>query len=218
MTFRLTPQMSAALRTGQSPLAPLVEVVLPDYTMRHLVGSGEVAWGGNTFLGEDERFGVLVAAGNLKDGIADEAPEWQLTFAPPDSAAVEDLTEATAQGGDVRGWLGVVDRVTGLILPDPIQLFEGELDVARLRVGKGSRTVEWRCVSALEAFHDQEIGARLSDSWHRLVWPGETGLANMTGIERTSYWGVEKPPSGVTYGSGGGAGGGGGGFAMPQAL
>jgi hypothetical protein len=91
------------------------------------------------------------------------------------------------------------------VIPDPVHLFAGELDVPRLRVGKGSRVVEWRCSSALEAFHDQEIGARLSDSHHRTVWPGETGLANMTGIEKTSYWGVERPPSAVTYGGGGGA-------------
>ena len=113
---------------------------------------------------------------------------------------------ADVQGSAVAGYLGVIDRATGSLLPDPVQLFAGELDVARLRVGKGSRTVEWRCVSALERFHDQERGARLSDAWHRLVWPGETGLANMSGIEKTSYWGVESVPSGVTYASSGGFG------------
>jgi len=203
MSFRLTPQMAAALRAGKSPIVPLIEVLLPDYALRHLVGSGEVAWGEKTFVGRDTRFGVLASAGNLQDGIADEAPEWPLTFAPPDSAAVTDLTRADMQGSVVNGWIGVVDRTTGLLLPEPLQVFAGELDVARLRVGKGSRSVEWRCVSALERFHDTERGARLSDAWHRMVWPGETGLANMSGIEKTSYWGVEKPPSGITYGSGG---------------
>lgn len=92
------------------------------------------------------------------------------------------------------------------LVPEPVQLFEGELDVAKLSVGKGSRTVEWRAASALERFHDRERGARLSDAWHQLVWPGETGCANMSGIEKTSYWGVEKVPGGVTYGTGGGGG------------
>jgi len=198
MTFRLTPQMSAALRAGQSPLAPLVEVVLPGYTLRHLVGSGEVPWGSKIFSGLDAKFGALVAASTLKDGIGDEAPDWTLTFVPPDAVTAAELTTATAQGGEVNGWLAVVDRATGLILPEPIQLFAGELDVPRIRVGKGTRSVEWRCTSALERFHDQEIGARLSDAWHQLVAPGELGLSNMTGIERTSYWGVEKPPSAVS--------------------
>ncbi|MDQ2764755.1 MAG: hypothetical protein M3Y22_15160 [Pseudomonadota bacterium] len=203
MSFRLTPQMTAAMRAGKSPIVPLVEVLLPDYALRHVVGSGEVPWGDKVFRGRDDRFGVLVSAGNLQDGIADEAPEWPLTFSPPDSAAVADLTRANTQGSLVNGWIGVLDRTTGQLLPEPLQVFAGELDVARLRVGKGSRTVEWRCVSALERFHDTERGARLSDAWHRMVWPGETGLANMSGIEKTSYWGVEKPPSGITYGNGG---------------
>lgn len=199
MTFRLTPQMSAALRAGQSPLAPLIEVALPGYTLRQLVGSGEVAWGAKVFIGTDPKFGVLAAAGTLKDGVGDEAPDWDLTFIPRSEASAADLTAASAQGGAVSGWLAVVDRTTGTILPEPIQLFSGTLDVARLRVGKGTRSVEWRCSSALEPFHDQEVGARLSDAWHQMVWSGETGLANMTGIERTSYWGVEKPPSAVAY-------------------
>ena len=199
MTFRLTPQMSAALRTGQSPIVPLIEVALPGYTLRQMVGSGELLWGDKLFNGQDAKFGVLSAAGTLKDGIGDEAPDWDLTFTPPSEASAADLTTASAQGGAVSGWLAVVDRTSGVILPEPIQLFAGSLDVARLRVGKGSRSVEWRCSSALEPFHDQEVGARLSDAWHQMVWPGEMGLSNMTGIERTSYWGVEKPPSAVAY-------------------
>jgi hypothetical protein len=202
MTFRLTPQMAAALRAGRSAYAPLVRVQLPGYTLCHLVGSAEVKFKGEKFVGRDPRFGILVAASNLKDGVADEAPDWQLTFVPPDEAAAADLAAATAQGGEVQGWLGLIDPATGQLLPEPLQLFAGELDVPRLRVGKGTRTLEWRCASALEPFHDEETGARLSDSWHQLVWPNETGLANMTGIDKTSMWGVEKPPSTVRVGGG----------------
>lgn len=205
MSFRLTPQIATALRAGVSPIVPLIEVMLPDEPLYHLVGSGEVLWGNRKFVGRDHRFGILVAASNLKDGTPDEAPDWSLTFAPSDEAAVEDLTRANVQGAEVNGFLGVVDRATGLLIPEPLQVFAGELDVARLRVGKGTRTVEWRCVSALERFHDTETGARLSDAFHKTVWPDETGLANMTGIEKTSYWGVEKIPSGVTVISSSGA-------------
>ena len=202
--FRLTPKMTAALRAGRSPIAPLIELERPGYTLRHLVGSAEVMWSGRLFAGADDRFGALEAAGTLKDGVGDEAPEWQLTFRPPDSTAVALLTDAAVQGSPVTGWLGVIDRVSGALVPDPIQVFAGELDVARLRVGMGMRTVEWRCVSALEPFHDGERGARLSDAWHQLIHPGETGLINMTGVERESFWGVDKLPSGVTTSSAGG--------------
>ena len=197
MTLRLTPQMTAALRAGKSPVVPLIEVALPDYDLLHLVGSAELMWGNRLFQGRDPKFGTLVSAGNISDGAGDEAPDWLLSFAPPDEISAAELASSAAQGGEVNGWLAVVDRASGLILPEPLQFFAGELDVPRLRAGKGSRTVEWRCVSALERFHDEEVGARLSDAWHQLVWPGETGLANMSGIEKTSYWGVEKVPSGV---------------------
>jgi hypothetical protein len=197
MTFRLTPQMSAALRSGRHPYAPLVRVQLPGYTLCQVVGSVEVPFLGNMFVGRDPRFGSLIAASNLKDGVGDEAPDWSLTFVPPDDIGASELAAATAQGGEVGGWLGLINPADGNLLPEPIQLFAGELDVPRIRVGKGTRTLEWRCSSALEPFHDEERGARLSDSWHRLVWNGETGLANMTGTGKTSMWGVEKPPSAV---------------------
>lgn len=206
MTLRLTPQMVVALRSGLYPIAPLIEIEMPGYTLRHIVGAGELMWGSKRFRSRDPRFGILVSAGTLQDGVVDEAPEWPLAFAPPGSAAVADLTRADVQESPVRAWLAAVNRDSGQIVPEPIRVFEGTLDVAQLMVGKATRTVEWRTVSALERFHDKERGARLSDSFHQLVWPGETGCANMTGIEKTSYWGVEKVPGGVTYGTGGGGG------------
>lgn len=206
MALRLTPLMVEALRGGLSPIVPLIEIEFLDYTLLHLVGAGEVLWNGRIFRGEDDRFGALLAAGNLRDGVQDEAPDWPLTFAPPSATAVGDLSAAEMQGSPVRAWLGVVDRASGQIVPDPLQVFAGELDTARVRVGRGTRTVEWRTISVLERFHDNDEGVRLSDASHRLIWPGETGCANMTGIERTSYWGVERVPSGVTVGTGGGSG------------
>lgn len=202
MSMKITPAVAAALRSGLHPIAPLIEVRLPGYTLRHVVGAGVVPWGTNVFLGEDGRFGALVSAGDLKDGVADEAPDWDLTFAPPNNAAAGELCRAEHQGAPVFGWLGVVDRASGQLVPEPLLLFAGELDVPRLRVGKSGRTVEWRCASALESFQETETGARLSDAWHKLAWPSETGLANMTGIEKTSYWGAETPPSKITYGDG----------------
>lgn len=205
MTLRLTPQMTAALRSGQYPFAPLIEIKLPGYTLRHLVGSGEVPWNGETFFGVDARFGVLRSAGALRDGVANEAPDWSLEFSPPNSTAVSILTSAAVQGAEVNGWAGAIDPATGMLVPDPLRIFSGEIDVPQLRVGKNGRTITWRCASALEGFHDDEKGARLSDAWHQAVFPGETGCANMSGIDKTSYWGVESPPSGVTYGGGGGS-------------
>lgn len=204
---RSLPRTVTAIDLDTVPPTLTVEAPSEEQAAAHRMSIDAVS-DAYTFVFADQVVGApgVTVALLSEAGVGDQAPDWQLTFAPPSEAAAGDLSAATAQGGTVNGWLAVIDPQTGLLLPEPIQVFAGELDYARLRVGKASRTVEWRCASALEPFHDQEIGARLSDSWHKTVWPGETGLANMTGIEKTSYWGVESPPSGVTTGSGGGAG------------
>jgi hypothetical protein len=37
----------------------------------------------------------------------------------------------------------------------------------------------------------------LADHFHQMVWPGETGLANVTSIIKTVYWGVHAPASAI---------------------
>jgi hypothetical protein len=201
--MHLTPAMVTALRSGRWPVAPLIRADLPGYTLTHLVGAGVAPWGADVYTGKDPRFGALISASNLRDGAGDEAPEWELTFAPPSEVAAALISAPEMQGSPVSGWIAVINPATGQVLADPLNLFTGTLDVPRLRVGRGTRTVEWRCLSALDSFHDINEGARLSDAWHKSVWPSETGLANMTGIDATSYWGVENPPSNIVIGSGG---------------
>ncbi len=58
MSFRLTPQVAAALRSGRYPIAPLVEVIMPGQDpLWHLVGSYELMWGNKRFVGRDPRSG-----------------------------------------------------------------------------------------------------------------------------------------------------------------
>jgi hypothetical protein len=134
------------------------------------------------------------------DAVLSAVREWLAMFAPrPKPKLSEFMLEHACDdtGASITPFPFQLEMADAFTDPEPIQLFAGELDVPRIRVGKGTRSLEWRCVSALEPFHDEEKGARLSDSWHQLVWPGETGCANMTGTDKTSNWGVEKPPSAV---------------------
>ncbi len=48
-----------------------------------------------------------------------------------------------------------------------------------------------------ELFFFTDDGIRLSDTFHQYLWPGETGLFDVTGILRQIYWGT-SPQSGVT--------------------
>ena len=94
--------------------------------------------------------------------------------------------------------MGVVDMLTGLVVPDPMVLFDGEIDVPTLRWRQRGREVEYRVVSVFEKFFDQEEGIRLSDSHHQSLWPGELGLSYVTGVTEQVYWGADAPAPTVT--------------------
>jgi len=188
-------------------------------TIRLLDGAGSVSFnaggGVETFTGSDPVFGVLSAIDEIADGVGDEAPGLSITLLPASDAAAVDLANPTMQGSPVTLWLGAVDRATGAVIADPLMIFYGELDQPTLVIDKGVRELEFECVSGFERMFENDEGARLADSFHQNVWPGETGLAQVTGITRTIYWGVEAPRATVVRGGGGG-GGGGGRFTTPR--
>lgn len=198
----LAPGLDTALQADRPLIFGAVEINLPGYNVRLLDGSGFVTIGGNTFTGSDETFGVLAAIDSLSDGIGDEAPGLNITLQPATDAAVADLASPAMQGSRVRLWLGAIDRATGVAFTDPFLLFDGELDVPTLKVGLRVRDLEYDCVSGFERFFANDEGTRLSDSFHESIWPGETGLANMSGLPKTSYWGATEPPPSVSYANG----------------
>lgn len=193
--------MQSALAADTPLLAGLLEINLPNgINVRLLDGSGTLTWNGKTFVGRDPVFGVLAAVDDLSDGIGDEAPALSITLHPGGEASAAQLSSPTMQGSPVSLWLAAVDRRTGGVVPDPLLLFLGELDQPVLRVGKGTRILEYECVSAFERLFENGEGARLADSWHKSIWPGETGLANVTGLAKMIYWGTSVKPvtSGVS--------------------
>jgi hypothetical protein len=192
---QLTPALDSAFRSVAPILYGSVEINLPDYDLRLLDGAGILGIDGATFVGHDPVFGVLESIEELEDGLGDQAPAIAINLLPASEAAAGQLSSPTFQGSRVRIRIGAVDRATGLSIGTHL-LFVGELDVPTLTVGKGKRSLSFQCVSAFERFFDNDEGARLSDSFHQSIWPGERAFANITGIEQTIYWGVASP-SGV---------------------
>lgn len=206
----LTPQLDAALAAASPTWFGAVRIDLPGYTLRLLDGAGfavfpEGASGGGTYLGRDPVYGVLAAIDEISDGIGDEAPAIGLTLHPASHAAAADLASPAMQGSPVSIFVGAIDRASGLVVPDPELLFVGELDVPTLRSTRNGRSLELEVVSTFERFFADDEGARLADGFHRSVWPGEAGLAFVTGVEKTVYWGMDAPPSAVVPGRAGGA-------------
>lgn len=198
----LSAGLAAALAADRAIVFGAVRMALPGYTVRLLDGSGVVTFGGETYTGEDATFGVLASVGGLTDGIGDEAPAFDVTLTPPGATAASTLATAAMQGAAVQLWMGAIDRDTGLPLGDPYLAFAGEIDVPVIRAGADGRAVDYQVVSATERLFAEDEGAKLSDSFHQSIWPGETSFFDVTGIEQTIYWGQAPVASNITVGGG----------------
>ncbi|SEM63008.1 hypothetical protein SAMN05192583_0894 [Sphingomonas gellani] len=192
----MSPALDQAL-TGPTPtIFGAVEIVLPNHTIRLLTGSGIIVFDGKTFTGSDATYGVLHSVEDLTDGTGDEAPGISLTLVPAGDAAAADLARPEHQGAAVSIWLGAVEPSNGLVIGEPLLIFLGALDVPKLTAGPNSRLLELEITSAFEDFFFSDDGARLSDTFHRYVWPGERGMSFVTGVDEQIYWGGDNP-SGV---------------------
>lgn len=190
-----TPAMETALAARFANLFGAIRIDLPAATIRLLDGAGALTFDGGTYLGRDPTFGTLAAIESIGDGVGDEAPTLSFTMLPASTASAADLASPTAQGSRVRVMLGAFVPETGGVVADPIVLFDGELDQATLTIGKGARELDFDCVSSFERFFFNQEGVRLSPAFHKSLFPGETGLDNVTGVTRPVYWGVATPAS-----------------------
>ena len=194
---QMSPALDAALGQREATIFGAVELQLPGRTVRLLEGAGFVPFpDGRVFTGRDEQFGVLSAIEDLTDGTGDEAPGVNITLLPASDVAAVTLANPAMQGTPVLIYLGAIDPVTGLVIGDPLLIFNGLLDVATLKVGQTSRVLEYEVTSVFEDFFFSDDGARLSDSFRQYLWPGELGCAFVTYVTNNIYWGLDAP-SGV---------------------
>lgn len=195
----MTPEMQAALGAPVQTHTGLLRIEMPEYTLRLCVGSAQLLYGGETYVGEDETFGVFASVSEIAEAVGDQAPNLQLTLLPPDASAASQLSQPGMQRSSVYLWLAVVDILSGTVVPDPDLLFAGTLDVVSLERRGGRRELDIQCVSVFEDLFQNEEGMRLSHAFHQSVWPGERGMENVTGTLLSKIWGPGDKPSGVTY-------------------
>ena len=194
----LAPEQGAAYAAPSLLLFEAFELDLGGGSwLRLLRGSGEVSFGGKTFVGLDPTFGVLGQVEAITDGVEDEAPALEVTLLPPTRSAAAALAQPSLQGRRVTFWQGVADLTTGTPIGSPDVLFLGEVDVPSLRVGEGSLGVTLEVVSAFERFFEVREGVRLSNAFHQSAWPGEKGLEFVTETQRQLPWGRDEPRPGV---------------------
>ena len=180
----------------QIALAGLCKIELPDETIR-LCDGGRITWGSEVFMARNQTYGTIGALDSVGEGRADELPPIRMTLLPPSSTAAAVLVQPAHQGSRVRLWIAEYEIASQSVVGDPDLRFDGELDISTL---DNQLNLQLTIIPAAGRLFELNIGNSLSPSFHKSVWPGETGQDNATGLGRPIAWGVQAPPSTVQSG------------------
>lgn len=171
-------------------LMGLLRIELPSQDI-NLCDGGFMEFGGETFRSSDPLFGTVGSVDSLGEGVGDEVPALDLVMLPPGTAAVTDLSQPGYQRSRVRFWIGEYDPDDGT-LDGADLMFDGQIDQTTLTVGRDRRELAMSIVSTAEKLFERNAGNSLNPTWHKSVWPGETGHDNGTGLTTPVAWGVEN--------------------------
>jgi hypothetical protein len=205
----MTPEMIAALSAKRKNVTGFFEIDFPSGTRRMLIGSGEAAWGANTFKGYDATFGSITGGDSIAEESSGQAPNTSFTLQTSSSANKADIASDAVQLAPVKIWLAALGFDASdhfIAVPDPELIFDGFIDQATISLDQKKDEIDYTLVSGFDYFFEDTEGQRLSDAFHESVWAGEKGLANVTGVTKKVYWGTLGPnsTSGITSGGGGG--------------
>lgn len=188
--------------------AGLIRIDLPSAVVLRLSEGAEIKWGSDLFVPAHPVYGGLGSVEALTEGVGSEVPAAQIELLPPSTTSAAALVQPGAQKSLVRAWLAEIDLATSTVSGTPDLLFYGFLDQSRLVRGATALSLKISIVSLLEQLFELNIGNGLNPSFHKSVWPGETGEDQATGLVLQDAWGVESPLGQGGYASGGYAAGG----------
>lgn len=191
-------------------LLGLIRIDLPGHAVRlssggflRIPGDGTGITG--LYQAKDSLLGAIGGISQLNEGVGEQVPVLDLTLLPPMETAPADLSRPGYQASPVKLMMAQFDPTTGLIVGDPDVLFAGQIDQTKIVFGK-PRQVKMSIVSTHARLLERNIGNSLNPSWHKSIWPGETGHDQATGLGRTRAWGVESSKAAGSVATGGGAG------------
>lgn len=176
-------------------LTGLLKIELPDATVR-LSDGGLIKWGAETFTAKDPLFGTIASFSEVNEGVGEEVPAFEVTFAPPESSLADDLASPGYQTSQVTVWIAEYNPATGSVVGTPTVMFLGQLDQIELGVSRDSRDLGTTVVSFAERLFSRNEGNGLSEAFHKSVWPGETGMDAANGLSITVAWGAESSGQG----------------------
>ena len=172
-------------------LTGLMRMELRDGRVIRLCDGGFIRLGSELFMSSDDTFGVIGSMETFAEGVGDEVPAFKLTFLPASTAAAGDLSAPGMQGSRTRFYIAEYDPNTGVVIGEPDQQFDGQIDRTLLRIGRGKRELDIEFVSTSERLFTLNEGNSLNPRFHKLVNPGEKGEDNATGLGIGRAWGTE---------------------------
>ena len=195
-----TPALDAALSAERVIFFVAVQLDEPNGAVR-LVDGGEVSWSQGDFKAVHPVWGTLEGIDAIGDGLDEQAPTLSMTFFPNKDANVAAICNPALQGARTRIWLGALNLTTKAVIADPYIMFDGAIDIPTVITDEGSRAVDFEVASQFEKLFMDDEGSRLNPNNHKDIWPGETGLDQITGIVRQVIWGPGDKITGATPGS-----------------
>lgn len=178
----------------------LCRIDAPGGVVIRLSEGSEIKWGAETYYSLDPSFGALAAVDALEEGQGVEVPAMQLTLLPLSISSAASLLQPGAQQSRVRVWVAEYNPYSATVSNSGDPLFDGFLDQASLVHGSEGLELRAQVVANTERLFELNIGNSLNATFHKSIWPGETGEDNATGLSRPVAWGVESPSG--TYGAG----------------
>jgi hypothetical protein len=185
----------------------LLKIALPTRNV-FLNDGGVTTWAGDTYRASDEFIGSLASVGAITEGVGEQIPALDIGFAPPNSAAMTELTTGAFRQSPVTLYLAEYNQDTGAVVGTPENRWSGNLDKARVSFAFRELSIGIECSPQLEVVFFKDNGNGLSATFHKQLYPGETGHDQATGLSTSVFWGVSSPAQNGRVSGGGGSFGG----------
>ena len=175
---------TAVTASKMSPIL-LCELDFASGTVYAWTGTGNLSWGGNTFIGVGS-FGGIDSAPETTDI---RATNINLSLSGIPSGMISLLLSDNYQGRAAKVWFGLVDGSMNVI-SNPLLIFGGNMDTAKIDDNGSLSTISITAENTLVDLQNPRI-RRFTDQDQQNQYPGDLGLQFVGRIQSmTLNWGV----------------------------
>jgi hypothetical protein len=166
-----------------SPIA-LVELDFDSLPLNLWSGIGDLSWDSKTWAGA----GNLLSFGSLEETTEVRALGTSITISGLNSSILSAALSEDYQGRNATIWLGTTDE-TGAVIPDPIIVFGGRMDVMTINESAEDVTLNITIENRLIDFERTKI-RRYTDQDQKIDYPDDKGFEFVSAIQdKEIVWG-----------------------------